>query len=231
MNEPILWTIALSGFGIALAHAALPTHWLPFALTARAQHWSASKTFTIVTAAASVHVLFTIAIGAAVFLGGQGLSHEWHELFHYFAGGILILLGAWFVLRQIGGHGHGHTHLLGKHGEEMHDHEYDEHCLDREVDERKGNRLTIGSLMLMLTLSPCESFLPVFLTGEPWGWEGFLILSIVLFVATVSAMTSLTLLARAGVERINIALLEKYENGLLGLLLVILGTAFLVWGH
>ena len=107
----------------------------------------------------------------------------------------------------------------------------DEHCLEREVDERKGDRLTIGSLLVMLTLSPCESFLPVFLTGEPWGWSGFLLLSLVLFVATVAGMTTLTMIARAGVDKINIALLEKYENGLLGLLLVVLGTAFLVWGH
>ncbi len=231
MDQPILLTIALSGFGIALAHAALPTHWLPFALTARAQQWSAAKTFSIVAGAASVHVLFTIAIGAIVFLGGQGLSHELHEVFHLVAGLLLILLGAWFVMRQIGGHGHGHIHLLGRHGEEMHDHEYDEHCLEREVDERKGDRLTIGSLLVMLTLSPCESFLPVFLTGEPWGWSGFLLLSLVLFVATVAGMTTLTMIARAGVDKINIALLEKYENGLLGLLLVVLGTAFLVWGH
>ena len=113
----------------------------------------------------------------------------------------------------------------------MHDHEYDEHCLDREVEERKRSHLTIGALLLMLTLSPCESFLPIYLTGSSWGWDAFVLLSVVLFVATVGAMTILTLVARAGVERIHIGILEKYENGALGLILVILGTAFFVWGH
>ena len=231
MDDSLLITIAFSGFGVAALHAALPTHWLPFALTSRAQGWSGGKTFWVVLAAASAHVLFTILLGLVVFKGGSELSEATHEIFHSISGGIIVLLGAWFVFRQISGRGHGHTHLLGRHGDEMHDHEYDEHCLDREVEERKRSHLTIGALLLMLTLSPCESFLPIYLTGSSWGWDAFVLLSVVLFVATVGAMTILTLVARAGVERIHIGILEKYENGALGLILVILGTAFFVWGH
>ncbi len=231
MDESLLMTIAVSGFGVASLHAALPTHWLPFALTARAQQWSAGKTLGVVLAAASAHVIFTITLGFLVFKGGAELSHETHELFHSLSGGLLVLLGVWFIFRQISGKRHGHTHLLGNHGTEMHDHDYDEHCLEREVEERKGSGLTIGALLMMLTLSPCESFLPIFLTGAPFGLDGFLILSLVLLVATVGAMSILTMIARAGVEKIKIGLLEKYENGALGVVLVVLGTAFFVWGH
>ena len=231
MEESIL-LIAGTGFATAALHAALPTHWLPFALTSRAQGWSRSKTLGVVITASTAHVLFTIILGLLVFLGAEFLSEEIHELFHVGAGLILILLGAWFIFRQISGRGgHGHTHLLGKHGEEILDHEYDEHCLEREVEERQGNRLTIGALLLMLTLSPCETYLPIFMSGADYGWNGFILLSVVLLVATVAAMTLLTMIARTGVERINIGLLEKYENGGLGLILVILGTVFLVSGH
>lgn len=231
MPERFFFTIAATGFGVAFLHAALPTHWLPFALTSRARHWSRRKTVGITAAAASAHVIFTIALGALLFWGGMELSEEAHHLFHWIAGGILMLLGGWFVLRQLTGKGHGHFHLLGKHGEEVHDHDYDQHCLDREIHERKANAMTAGSLVLMLTLSPCESFLPIYLSGSAFGWPGFLLLSIVLFVATVGAMVLFTALARYGVERIRIGLLERYENGMLGGLLMILGVVFLLWGH
>ncbi len=231
MDEPILLTIAVSGFAAAALHAALPTHWLPFALTARAQGWGRGKTLGVVLAASSAHVLFTVAIGWLFFIGGKELSEETHHLFHFISGALLVALGVFFVFRQISGKGHGHTHLLGRHGEEMHDHDYDEHCLEREVEERQGSKLTIGALLMMLTLSPCESFLPIFMAGSSYGMEGFILLSSVLFVATVGAMTLLTLVARAGVERLKIGVIEKYENGALGLILVILGTAFVVWGH
>lgn len=231
MPDRLIITIASAGFGVAFLHAALPTHWLPFALTARARRWSSGKTFLITLSAAFAHVLFTIILGALIFLGGMELSEEVHEIFHWSAGGILILLGSWFVLRQIQGKEHGHLHLLGQHAHEMHDHEYDKHCIDREVDERKKGAFTIGSLVMMLTLSPCESFLPVYMSGAAYGWEGFLILSGVLLVATVSAMALFTMLAYHGVSRLPLGLLERYENGVLGILLVILGSMFLVWGH
>ena len=47
MNDSVLTTIAITGFGIAFFHAAIPTHWLPFVLTARAQRWNRSKTLII----------------------------------------------------------------------------------------------------------------------------------------------------------------------------------------
>ena len=231
MPDRLIITIASTGFGVAFLHAALPTHWLPFALTARARKWSGMKTFGVTFSAATAHVLFTIILGALIFRGGMELSEEVHELFHWIAGGILVLLGSWFILRQIQGKEHGHIHLLGKHGEEIHNHDYDEHCLDRELAERKGNALSIGSLVMMLTLSPCESFLPIYVSGSAFGWEGFLILSIVLLVATVGAMTLFTMLARYGIEKLPLGILERYENGLLGILLIVLGSVFFVWGH
>jgi len=37
MNDTVLTTILITGFGVAFFHAAIPTHWLPFVLAARAQ--------------------------------------------------------------------------------------------------------------------------------------------------------------------------------------------------
>lgn len=181
--------------------------------------------------AAGAHVIFTIVLGAFAFWGGMELSEEAHEIFHWVAGAILIGLGIWFVFRQLRGKGHGHFRLLGKHGEEVHDHDYDQHCIDRELKERKSNTITAGSLVAMLMFSPCESFLPVYLSGSKYGWSGFAMLSAVLLVATVGAMVLFTMLARYGVEKLRLGLLERYENGVLGTLMVILGVVFMIWGH
>jgi hypothetical protein len=48
----------------------------------------------------------------------------------------------------------------------------------------------------MLTLSPCEGFLPVYLSGVQFGWRGFVVLSIILAIATLAGMTLFTWLAR-----------------------------------
>ena len=44
MNDVVFTTIAVTGFTVAFLHAAIPTHWLPFVLTARVQKWNRSET-------------------------------------------------------------------------------------------------------------------------------------------------------------------------------------------
>jgi len=74
MNETVLTTIMITGFGIAFFHAAIPTHWLPFVLTARAQRWNRAKTLMITALAGSGHVLFTATLGSLVAWLGIELS-------------------------------------------------------------------------------------------------------------------------------------------------------------
>ncbi len=47
MSQSFLPAIAATGFTVAFCHAAIPTHWLPFVLTARVQKWNKSKTLLI----------------------------------------------------------------------------------------------------------------------------------------------------------------------------------------
>lgn len=51
MNGTVLTTIAVTGFTVAFFHAAIPTLWLPFVLTARVRKWDRSKTLLITTLA------------------------------------------------------------------------------------------------------------------------------------------------------------------------------------
>ena len=93
MNETVLATIALSGFGVAFFHSAIPTHWLPFVLTARVQEWSRSKTIAVTALAGSGHVLVTAALGLAITLFGAAISESIGRWFPRIAGGALLLFG------------------------------------------------------------------------------------------------------------------------------------------
>src|SRR5207253_9927333 len=91
------------------------------------------------------------------------------------------------------------------------------------ISERAGEWPAISGLFIMLTLSPCEAFLPVYLSGVQFGWRGFIVLSVILATATLAGMTLFTWLALLGFERFQVKSFERYEAGLLGALFAILG--------
>lgn len=83
----------------------------------------------------------------------------------------------------------------------------------------------------MLTLSPCEGFLPIYLSGVQFGWRGFFVLSGILAVATLVGMTLFTWLALLGFEKVRIKRFERIEAGLLGALFAVLGVLVLALKH
>lgn len=52
MTETFFLSIVATGFVVAFAHAAIPTHWLPFVLAGRGQRWGKAKTLMVVAPAA-----------------------------------------------------------------------------------------------------------------------------------------------------------------------------------
>ena len=88
---------------------------------------------------------------------------------------------------------------------------------------RKSDWGAIASLLALLTFSPCEGFLPVYVSGVRYGWGGFFLLTVILSVATVAGMVLFTWLTLAGLEKLKLQVLEKYESGIMGALLCLLG--------
>lgn len=351
MDSKIITTIAATGFSVAFFHAAIPTHWLPFVLTARVQRWSKSKTLLVTTLAGCGHVLFTAALGFLVAWCGIALSDKIGGWFPWIAGGALLAFGLYYVIQQFRGKGHGHSHLFGGHAHHSHNHGeaehgprdgllvntghgfieitvfetgvppqfrlffYDEnkqprsvpkaemvsletvrpdgarqkisfraegdyltsttdipephefkavlevshgnhsHCHEVQFEEhghhehghdhggcdhaaeatqpppRQSDWAAIGSLLALLTFSPCEGFIPVYVSGVRYGWTGFFILTLILSVATVAGMVVFTWLTLAGMEKLKLQFLETYERGILGGLLCLLGILVIVFEH
>jgi putative Mn2+ efflux pump MntP len=233
MNDSVLTTIAITGFGIAFFHAAIPTHWLPFVLTARLQGWSRAKTLLITAIAATGHATFTALLGLGVAWLGIALSARIGDWFPRIAGGILIAFGFFYVVRQLRGRTHTHLHFgrphSHQHGHE-HEHEHDPHLNDLPSPARftRSDLAAIGSLLALLTFSPCEAFVPVYVSGVRYGWHGFALLTIILTAATIAGMIVFTFLALIGIEQVKLRSLEKYEALLMGALLCIVGVLIIL---
>ena len=226
MNQAILTTIALTGFGVAFFHAAIPTHWLPFVLAARVQRWSSAKTLAITALAGTGHVLMTATLGFLVTWCGVTLSDSIGSWFPRFAGGLLLLFGLYYISRQV--RGKGHVHFSYPH-EHLHEGNEGAHGHSEPAPHRTSDRLAITSLLALLTLSPCEAFIPIYVSGIRHGWSGFGLLTIILSIGTVAGMVIFTGLTLAGTKKLQLGILEKYESGLMGVLLSAVGILILLF--
>lgn len=204
MNTALLTSVAATGFAVAFLHAALPTHWLPFVLVARAREWSMKKTLGVTALAGLGHVMVTVLLGVALTALGLVIRPQLGAVFPYVVGGLLIAIGVLQVLR------HRRAHAA----------------------RTPGRRLSDGgaalALIALLALSPSEAFLPLFLANVEHGWPGFALLSAVLAAATILGMLLFTGLTAAGAARLNLGALERYEGVILGVALCGLGIGVIL---
>jgi nickel/cobalt transporter (NicO) family protein len=209
-----LWPFLLTGFTVSLLHAALPTHWLPFVLAGRAQKWSAQKTLSVLLIAGVGHILTTMAIGAGLVWFGLSLTEQHHHGLVLVSAGVVFLFGLWNIIEHLRGHRHSHC-----------DHQHP-HAHDFSGKARDG--WAILSLLVLLTLSPCQAFIPVYISAWTTGWGGFLALSLALGAGTLLSLLGLTGLTYLGLRRFNMAWLENSEKLIAGALLMILAVVLYV---
>jgi nickel/cobalt exporter len=196
-------SIAVTGFAVAFLHAALPTHWLPFVLVGRAQKWSVGRTLGVTLLAGLGHVGLTIFLGLLLVLAGMAVQPHLGGVFHWIVGGLMAAVGVFYLWRG------RHRHKLP------------------EASQRRytSDRAAITALVVLLTLSPCEAFLPYYLAGMEHGWQAFVALSLVLLAATSAGMLLFTGLSLAGFNRLGLDWVERYEETILGGALIVIGLA------
>ncbi len=208
MTGPLFVSILATGFTVAFLHGALPTHWLPFVLVGRRQGWRAGKTLAITAAAGFGHAVMTMGLGLLLVASGLAAGKVIGKAFPLVAGGLLICLGLFYLIRHaLGGHGHSHG---------------------SRTETALSDRGAVAGLMVVLTLSPCEAFLPIYLSGTRFGWAGFGLLSVVLVGAAVASMVGLTALSLAGVGALRMKAAERYEGAVMGAALCLLGLLVIV---
>ena len=82
---------------------------------------------------------------------------------------------------------------------------------------------------MLLTFSPCEAFVPVYVSGVRYGWHGFALLTIILTLGTIAGMIAFTWLALTGIEQVKLRSFEKYEAGVMGALLCLVGLLIILF--
>jgi len=227
MDPATFITLAASGLAVAFIHAAIPTHWLPFVVVARAQGWSRGRALLMVTLCSGGHVLMTTALGVGLAWFGLRINERWGDFYPLIAGGALIALGLMVLVRHWRGWARGHGELIEGH---CHHHGH-AHPIPPIPPARTSDWAAVGGLFAMLTFSPCEGFLPVYLSAVQFGWGGVTLLSLILAAGTWAAMLLFTWLTLLGVEKARMKWLEKCEAPVLGCLLVVCGVAFIVVEH
>jgi nickel/cobalt transporter (NicO) family protein len=239
MNSALLTTVAVTGFTVAFLHAAIPTHWLPFVLVSRARHWSRSKTLAVAALAGLGHVALTSLLGLVIAWFGVQLDEHMGEVFSKIAGGVLLAIGLFYFWRQFSGRGVVHHHPPGGQHRASHQcgHEHQHSHWDAElkgtalVSDKAGDWAAISGLFLMLTFSPCEAFLPFYVSGVQFGWTGFFVLSAILALATLAGMLVFTWLTLVGLARFEVQKFERYEAALLGTIFTVLAGLMLLVEH
>jgi hypothetical protein len=216
MFGPLFISILATGFAVAFLHGALPNHWLPFVLVGRRQGWSHSKTLAITAVAGLGHSLVTIVLGLLVRGAGLAASDQIAPVLPYIAGGVLMALGLYYLARNGRGDGHLHLPFLGRLAPAY------GHAGVVSAPALSDRSAVLG-LMAILALSPCEAFLPVYLSGLRFGWAGFGALSLVLTLAATASMTGLTGLSLAGARWMGLGRTQRVEGAVLGLALIGLG--------
>ncbi len=202
--------LIIATFGVALLHAAMPNHWMPFVLVGKAQGWSITRTLTITGTASLGHSVITCVIGFVVALMGAQISRYVESRIGYLTGIILIILGvAYLALSR--------WHRVRPHTHEGHSAHY------------LSDKAAAASLFSMLCFSPCEAALPIFLAASAMSWGILLTMAIILTTSTLFGMLALTALAYRGMQRLKFESLERYEKELVGAILTFIGIMVIVF--
>ncbi|KAK3241183.1 hypothetical protein CYMTET_49029 [Cymbomonas tetramitiformis] len=192
---------------VSVLHSLLPTHWLPFSVVGRAQNWTLGKTLLITAAGGFCHVVSTTLLGlTAATMANVFLSEE---SIHSMASILLIIMGLIYILQfSLGMGGHSHHH------------------------HPNMERVAVAGLILVPTLSPCATTLPVFLTAA--SSADFLVLSVLLLASTLTVMLTLVTLSFLGVAHIKKSYFEgisRYDKVMVGTCLCVIGVLTQFFHH
>ncbi len=202
--------LIIATFGVALLHAAMPNHWMPFVLVGKAQGWSITRTLTVTGTASLGHSVITCVIGFVVALMGAQISRYVESRIGCLTGIILIILGvAYLALSR--------WHRVRPHTHEGHSAHY------------LSDKAAATSLFSMLCFSPCEAALPIFLAASAMSWGILLAMAIILTTSTLFGMLALTALAYRGMQRLKFESLERYEKELVGAILTFIGIMVFIF--
>ena len=191
---------------IAALHAVMPTHWLSFVLVARAQRWTRGRMLRVVLFSGLGHVMTTALVGLlAAALGKTAAAALEEHIDTPLPAMILLAFGLYYLV--LGWRRSGHRHC-------QHDHSQ---------DPIRADRMAVGALFLEMTLSPCETLIPLFFAAGAMPWTELLVMALATSGITLLLMALLATLGFSGYSKVAFPWLERNERLAVGALLAALG--------
>ena len=214
LEQPILLSLLGTGFATAFLHAALPTHWLPFALVGRAQRWSLPRLLGAVGTAGLAHIATTAVVGGLIVVAGLALDQWISGLLPWVSAGLLFLFGVFYL-----------TRATLRRPRTAGGPEFDL------PEPTVTHAAAFWGLVAMMAVSPGEVLLPIYLSQAK---EGLLVLgalTLAFAAGTVAGMSVFTLLARAGWSVLRLERWARYEGAVLGIALIVIGLLVVFHQH
>lgn len=210
-DQTMLLSLLGAGFATAFLHAALPTHWLPFALVGRAQRWAVDRVLAAVAVAGLAHVAVTAIVGSLIVVAGLALDQWIAGLLPWLSAALLFAFGGFFLIRslvRVPRPAEGPPLVAGP---------------------AVSNAAAFWALVATMAISPGEVLLPFYLNQAQGGVAVLAALTVVFALGTVLGMALFTLLARAGWSVLRLERWARYEGAVLGLALIAVGLLVVLY--
>ncbi len=206
MHDPTSQGLFAGLLLMSLIHSLIPTHWLSFVLVAKAQGWSRKKMLKVVLFSGLGHVTTTTLVGLLAALFGKAAHAAVERLETPLPAMILFVFGLYYIV--VGWRKGGHRHCTHDHTD----------------DPIREDRIAVSALFLEMTLSPCETLIPVFFAAGFLPWPQLILMAVVTSLVTLLVMCVLSWVGHTGYSKIRLPWLENNERILVGLLLAGLGV-------
>ncbi len=187
---------------LSVVHAAIPNHWLPLVVIARAEKWQRSVTLSYALILSLAHTASTVLVGFIIGWIGVSIASRVEMFSSVVAPLILILMGLIYFTLNIHQHNHGEV----------------------SIQSRKSKTAILAFLLTGMFFSPCLEIETVYLAGGVYGFPFLLAISILYLVLSVAGMVIMTWLSLRGFEKLNLYWIEHNEKRITGIVLIALGV-------
>lgn len=205
---------------VGMLHMSAPDHWLTLCVLARNKKWAPKKLFGISFMTAIGHVGLSVVMGLVVVIIGLAFSHLISDYLDTGIG-IVMIVGGLIVgiipLVRKNPHHHDHSH---EHG---HNHEHDEGEKYGKLTSKIGYFAVLGA-----ALSPDPSIIPIYFSAISAGFYFALELSIVFAAASILTLLLLVQLGTRGLVKTLARIPEKYNDSMVGFVIMAIGIYVLV---
>jgi nickel/cobalt transporter (NicO) family protein len=210
--------LLLAAASIGIGHAVMPDHWLPLGVVSRTNRYRTGRVMRLSLAAAVTHVVVSLALGAILVVIGLQFRGTIARHTGLAVGGILLATGVVFLVLDLLGKGHAHSH-----DGEAHHHSRDHHHHDHAGG---GGALGLAGLLIPFgaAASPDLTIRPVFLAASALGITAALGTLASFAIATIATIAGLTTATALGARLFTAAWIDRRANLITALALIAIGA-------